>query len=199
MNHPLQTKADLKYYLECDRIALGKKRRRPSLRMGDRIWRFEILMRKCEYLFNRKRQNPAYILPYYWFKWHFNRQCVLHNIEMPMNVIGEGLVIWHLQNIIINANAHIGKNLSLSAGVTVGQAHDRIPEIGDNVELMLDARVLGVTVCDHVVVGAGALVVKPITEPYTVWAGLPAKRLSNHYREANLAREQAVSKVPRPR
>ena len=48
----IKTKADLKYYLECDRIALGIKRKYPKF-FGDEIWKFQILMRLLEYFNNR--------------------------------------------------------------------------------------------------------------------------------------------------
>ena len=43
---PIQSKKDLKYYLEQDRIAL----KRPSgfVMIKDNIWKFEILLRKSE-------------------------------------------------------------------------------------------------------------------------------------------------------
>ena len=195
MNHPLTTKADLRYYLACDRAALDKSAAKPNRRFGERIWRFEVLLRHTEFWYAKRQQSLWAKLHYFYYKWHFNRQSIRYGLEIPLNVIGEGLVIWHLQKIIINENATIGKNLSLSAGVIIGQAHDVIPEIGDNVELTVDSKVLGAKVCDHVTVGAGAVVVKDITEPHTVWAGVPAKRISNKYPAANLAREKRVAAV----
>ena len=44
----IQSKNDLKYYLECDRIALRAKTKKPRF-MSDEIWRFQILLRKREY------------------------------------------------------------------------------------------------------------------------------------------------------
>ena len=44
----IKSKKDLVYYLECDRIALGKKRKKPSF-FGDEIWKFQICMRKLDF------------------------------------------------------------------------------------------------------------------------------------------------------
>jgi acetyltransferase-like isoleucine patch superfamily enzyme len=50
--------------------------------------------------------------------------------------------------------------------------------IGDHVSIGTNATILPVTICDHVVVGAGSVVTKDITEP-GIYAGNPAKRIGN--------------------
>lgn len=47
----IQTKEDLRLYLEKDKQALGITRKRPRL-VGDDIWKFEIALRYYEYLKN---------------------------------------------------------------------------------------------------------------------------------------------------
>lgn len=49
--------------------------------------------------------------------------------------------------------------------------------IGNHVSIGSNATLLPVTICDHVVIGAGAVVTKDITEPGT-YAGNPAKKLN---------------------
>ena len=46
----IQSREDLRDYLSADRKALGRNRPKPSL--FDDIWRFEIVLRKCEYYTN---------------------------------------------------------------------------------------------------------------------------------------------------
>lgn len=48
--------------------------------------------------------------------------------------------------------------------------------IGNHVSIGSNATILPVSVCDHVVIGAGAVVTKDITEP-GIYAGNPAKKL----------------------
>jgi acetyltransferase-like isoleucine patch superfamily enzyme len=48
--------------------------------------------------------------------------------------------------------------------------------IGNHVSLGSNATILPITICDHVVVGAGAVVTKDITEP-GIYAGNPAKKI----------------------
>ena len=49
-------------------------------------------------------------------------------------------------------------------------------KIGNHVSIGTNATILPVTICDHVVVGAGSVVTKDITEP-GVYAGNPAKKI----------------------
>ncbi len=51
-------------------------------------------------------------------------------------------------------------------------------EIGDHVSIGSNATILPVDICDNVVIGAGSVVTKNITEP-GIYAGNPAKKLKN--------------------
>ena len=46
----INSRQDLKVYLEADKISLDRKRKRPKI--NDFIWRYQILLRKCEYYTN---------------------------------------------------------------------------------------------------------------------------------------------------
>ena len=50
----IQSKADYERYLEQDRIALYKTRKKPRI-AGDEIWQYERLLRKTEYYMNCKK------------------------------------------------------------------------------------------------------------------------------------------------
>lgn len=49
-------------------------------------------------------------------------------------------------------------------------------KIGNHVSIGSNATILPVTICDHVVIGAGAVVTKPILKP-GIYAGNPAKKI----------------------
>ena len=49
------TKKDLRRYLECDRIAIGKKYKKPKM-FVDRLWKFQIQYRKLEYYYNNRKK-----------------------------------------------------------------------------------------------------------------------------------------------
>jgi acetyltransferase-like isoleucine patch superfamily enzyme len=53
----------------------------------------------------------------------------------------------------------------------------RSTKIGNHVSIGSNATLLPVSICDHVVIGAGSVVTKDITEPGT-YAGNPAKRIN---------------------
>jgi acetyltransferase-like isoleucine patch superfamily enzyme len=52
----------------------------------------------------------------------------------------------------------------------------RSTKIGNNVSIGTNSTILPVTICDHVVIGAGSVVTKDITEP-GIYAGNPARLL----------------------
>ena len=51
--------------------------------------------------------------------------------------------------------------------------------VGNSVSIGSNATILPVTICDNVVIGAGAVVTKNITEP-GVYAGNPARKMKNN-------------------
>lgn len=176
--HLIKNRSDLKRYLECDRLALDKKTRKPRF-MRDYTWRFQILLRKTEYWSNKKGMIPKFV--FFIHLLMYRKRCRLNCVEIPINCIREGLTIWHLQNIIINEKCSIGYNFSISAGIVVGHAKDIIPIIGDNVMLMVNSSVLGARVCSNVAIGANSMVLKDITEEHTVWAGSPSSKISGNF------------------
>ena len=190
----IHTREDLKYYLECDRLARGESRKRPPL-WGNKLWKFQILYRKAEYHYNN-RSKPWHLLAYVFTYARFRRQRDRLCSELPLNVFGEGLVIWHGQNIIVNKDAKVGKNCSISAGCCIGHANGQVPVIGDNLDMSLGSRILGgIVIADDVTLGAGALVVKDISKPHTTWGGVPAKCISektNPYTEARKERLKPI-------
>ena len=192
----IKTKDDLKYYLLCDKIAIGTDRKRPKL-FGDRLWKFQILYRKTEYHYNN-RKNIFHSIAYYSDFIRFKNQCRKLCSEFPLNVFQEGLVIWHGQNIIINGNAKVGKNFSISTGCCIGQAHEQCPVIGDNVEMTIGSKILGgIIIANDVTIGAGAVVVKNIEKPYTTWGGVPAKCIFENKNEYMEKRKERLKKVLR--
>ncbi len=99
----------------------------------------------------------------------------------PKTQIGEGLVLFHPQNIVINGDSVLGANVMLKHNVTIGNKVDAVtgkhvsPVIGNNVELSPGVIVLGnVEIGDNAVIGAGSIVVKNIAAN-TIAVGNPAK------------------------
>ena len=77
-------------------------------------------------------------------------------------VIGSGLRLAHPYSTILNAES-IGENCYVNHLVTVGEKNGRRPVIGNHVALHANCTVIGgITVGDHAVIGAGAVVLKDV-------------------------------------
>ena len=54
----IESKKDLKEYLEADKVSLDISRKKPKL-FGDYLWKFEIILRKHEYYLNTGKKIRA--------------------------------------------------------------------------------------------------------------------------------------------
>lgn len=186
----IKTAKDLKYYMECDKKALdipgSRKSPRPIL---DNIWKYEILLRKCEYYNNSKRTLLHKIL--YAF-YHLRRRMLGQKLgyTIGMNVFGPGLGLAHYGTIVINGNARFGKNCRVHQGVTVGSTNGstEAPQVGDNCFLGSGCSVIGnIKLGNNVAVGAGAVVVNTFDEDNITLGGVPAKVISKKGSHENLS------------
>lgn len=181
---PIDSKHMLQEYLEADALAQPRDRGAKGvvkrlLLGGDKVRALKVHLRKCEYHHNVMGRAPLHIFAYVYHYVRLKRLSRRFCSEIPINVFGKGLVIWHPERIIVNDEARVGDYCSLSSGVVIGQAHGGCPVIGESVELMVDSKVLGsIRVADNVRIGADALVLKSIDEPNTAW-GVPARKISD--------------------
>ncbi len=175
----IKTKQDLKEYIAAD-LAVQPKPKSFMQRIRKKQIKLKYLLRKSEYHFNNSGKNIYHKLMYKYYWIRCKRVQDFYGSEICMNVFGKGLIIWHAQRIITNENARVGDYCSISTGVIIGQSGTKSPIIGNHVEIMVDAKILGgVTIVDDVRIGANALVIKDIDEPDTTWAGIPAKKISD--------------------
>jgi len=94
-------------------------------------------------------------------------------IDVSTKIAG-GLVLAHPYATILNAQS-IGKNVYVNHLVTVGERNDQKPTIGNHVMLHANCTVIGgVTIGDHAVIGAGAVVLHDVPEN-AVAVGNPAR------------------------
>ena len=82
----INSKSDLKRYLEMDRIALGCTRKKPKI-FGDEIWKFEIILRKHEYYTNCSKNIFQKIMKKYYHLRHHYMGLWL-GFEIPCNIFG---------------------------------------------------------------------------------------------------------------
>lgn len=177
----IQSKQDLKYYLKCDKIALDKHTKRPRA-VKDIIWKYQIIMRKCAYYANVRKDLFGKIMSKI-YNFRFLRLGHRLGFSIAYNSFGPGLALVHYGCTVVNGAARIGENCRIHEGVTIGAnaTTPKVPRIGKNVYIASGAKIIGdVEIADGVVVGAGAVVVKSILEPNITVGGVPAKKISDN-------------------
>jgi serine acetyltransferase len=128
------------------------------------------------------RSAPAYLRPLAFPYRAFYRIVtdIFIGIDIPLSCeIGPGARIFHGFGLVLHANTKIGSHVVLRHGVTIGMSgtygEPRVPVIGDYVDIGAAAMILGgITVGDHAVIGASAVVVKDVPERAVV-VGNPAR------------------------
>jgi serine O-acetyltransferase len=97
----------------------------------------------------------------------------------PSAMIGSGLFIDHGMGVVIGETTEIGDNVTLFQGVTLGgtgkQRGKRHPTIGNHVVVGAGAKVLGpITIGDYVKIGANSVVLQDVPDHSTV-VGIPGR------------------------
>ena len=98
----------------------------------------------------------------------------------PGTRIGGGLLMPHPNGIVVHPDCVIGPNCLLMQQVTLGLGRGGVPRLGGHVDVGAGARIIGgITVGDHAVVGAGAVVTRDVAPGVTV-AGIPARPVGRY-------------------
>ena len=103
---------------------------------------------------------------------------VLTGVELPCEVVvGRNFVIDHFGGIVINGFASFGDDCRIRTGVVIGVARVgelTAPQIGNNVDIGVGAKVLGaIVVGDNVLIGANAVVIADVPAD-SIAVGVPA-------------------------
>ena len=174
-----KNKAVLYEFLEADKIALGREGRKPKI--NDLIWKYEILLRKCEFYGNSKGFLKKIFGAYYRYKKF--KLGLLCGFSIPPNTVGKGLCIAHVGPIIINSKAKIGEYCKIHVGVNIGADARRgedVPVIGNHCYIAPGAKIFGkVVIGDYVAIGANAVVNKSFPMSNVTIAGVPAKIIND--------------------
>jgi serine acetyltransferase len=105
---------------------------------------------------------------------------IVLTVNIPLSCeIGPAARIFHGYGLVIHWKTKIGSNVVLRHGVTIGMnstfGEHRAPIVGDYVEIGACAMILGaITIGDHAVIGANAVVVKDVPA-HAVVVGNPAR------------------------
>lgn len=189
----IKTKEDLKFYLLADKIALKipNKRKKPRMFL-DLIWKYQIILRKCEYYKNTNKK-----ILYKINKFRLNILGDKLTIKFEPNTFGPGLSIAHIGTIVVNPSAKVGKNCRIHEGVTIGATNGKSesPIIGDNCFIGSGAKIIGnIHIGNNVAIGAGAVVVNDILENNITVGGVPAKKISDNSSKSNIIDAVSIAK-----
>ena len=186
----IESKSDYIAYIKQDAIASRRTTIKPHL-FGDYVWKWHLLLRKCEYQHNcfrgvkRLCSSPIIKLNSY----RYLRLSARLGFTIPYNVFGPGFSIAHYGTIIVNNNARVGANCRCQTGVCLGATNgtNEAPVLGNNIFLGEGCKLLGgITIANDVAIGANAVVTKDILEQGTHW--VPAKKISDNDSHSNLAK-----------
>lgn len=171
----IKSKADYEEYLEADRKALGVKRKYPFI-IGDEIWRYQRLLRRIEYLQNKKDLiSRCFLL---WSRFRKRSLGIKLGFEISANTFGPGLAIVHRGPIVILDSVRIGSGCRIHSCVNIGSTKGtgKGAQIGKNCYIGPGVQIVGpITIADNVVIGAGSVVTKSVNEQNVVVAGNPAR------------------------
>lgn len=173
-------------YVEEDLKAYGLTR----VSLYNYLWmdclRFQLRLRKIEYLHNTARHNPLKRLRCFALEVVNHRLAARLGFTIPKNVFGPGLHIVHYGTIVVHPDVRVGRNCRLHPSTSIGD-YNGVPQLGDDVYLGPGAKIYGpVTLGDNVAVGANAVVNRSFGSNVTL-GGVPARIVAEKG-----AREQGV-------
>ena len=138
------------------------------------VFRYLKSLRKLEFYTNIN--HPLQ----YWYRFYNRRLGLKYNLAIPINKVGYGLYIPHIEGGVIINCKKIGNNCRINSGVVVGSKHvnSQVPLIGDGVHFSVGCKVIGqIVIGNNVVIAPNAVVIKDVPDNSIV-GGVPAKILN---------------------
>lgn len=171
-------KASYQYYIKRDLKAYELDK----LSFYNYMWmdcvRFQLRLRKIEYLHNVRRGNIFCRMQLIILEIMNHRLATRLGLSIPKNVFGAGLCIVHYGTIVVSSKANIGENCRIHPSTSIGE-YNGAPIIGNNVYIGPGAKLFGgIHIGNNVAIGANAVVNNDVTDNVTV-GGIPAKVISN--------------------
>jgi len=181
----IYTRKDLKRYLMADKYAMQMTDRLPNHfhnYESSWIWSYLRALRFHEFFYNKYHSSRGPLKIFYrigclMFGYRHNRIGIKLGFTIPVNCFEEGLRLFHIGPVVVNAHARIGKFAQVFSCVNIGNkdAWDFVPHIGDNVRIAPGAKLFGkISIGNHCSIGANAVVNKSFPDDVTI-AGVPAK------------------------
>lgn len=130
------------------------------------IWLYIKALRYVEYYQNNSNSVINKVLMLWWLRC-LRKYSHITSFQIPPNVCGKGLTIWHWGPIIINPATQIGENCTLYPGVLIG--HKKPGEgaaiIGNNVFIGAGTKIIGpVKIGNNVTIGQNCVITKDVPD-----------------------------------
>ena len=184
----IQSKTDLKYYIEQDRLMNGVQKKSNTFRSKIKEFfipnlqlRFLYYLRKAEYYSNSRKAN---ILLWGYYIYRKRKLGLKLGYSIPINCFGPGLSLPHTGTVVVNKGARIGANCRLHVNTNIGTSAGgrQAPKIGDNVYIGPGAILFGnIVIGNNITIGANATVNKSFEKENCVVVGSPALVVKDNY------------------
>lgn len=167
-----------KEYIRQDLAAYQLERVRPFDYWFNDSLRWQLRLRRIEWLSNTSRRHPLRKLYCTLLQIINHRLATRLGFSIPKNVFGPGLCIVHYGTIVVSPLAKIGRNCRIHPSTSIGD-YNGAPNIGDNVYIGPGAKIFGnISIGNNVAIGANSVVNKSFGSNITI-AGIPAKEISH--------------------
>lgn len=174
----IDSKATYREYVKLDIMAYQLRRLSLYAYFRCDCLRYQLRLRKIEYLYNVRRSNPFCAVYQMLLEVLNHRLGVRIGLTLPKNVCGPGLCIVHHGTVVISEKAQIGRFCRIHPGTCIGE-YNGAPVIGNNVYIGPGAKIFGdIHIGNNVSIGANAVVNKSFGNNQTI-GGIPAKKLSD--------------------
>lgn len=133
------------------------------------IWLYIKALRHVEYYQNNSSSIINKIQMLWWLRC-LRKYSHITGFQIPPNVFGKGLTIWHWGSIIVNPATRVGENCTLYPGVLIGhKTSGEAATIGNNVFIGSGTKIIGsVKIGNNVTIGQNCVVVKDIADNQTI-------------------------------
>ncbi len=155
-------KREYKELIEEDYRVYDEGRGLSKLRLKMQIpgYKITVYNRKCHYYASKSYLKPLAIIT----RLKYHSMCMKYGVDIPSATkLGKGFHIAHMGGIVINHETVIGDYVSIRTGVCIGAKDGKAPVIGNNVDIGVNATIIGgITIGDGAKIGAGAIVVDDV-------------------------------------